>query len=184
MVKFFSRKSDITYLLRDKELEGISVIEIGLRESDKVKQINGRKRIFSALDYKCLMDFYAIFIEGNGKGTNGYIPIKAQPPTGKFPIRRGSKNCREFFQLPRQRQGIIFEDYIKGIIEELANAINAEYGTELILYFTNVCYQNKSHNVELDALILFKWKFIMGVFKHRLIEYFAVNGVSSSLLYR
>ena len=158
----------------------------GLENAEFVKdakQINGRKKLFSALDYKFLIDFYAIFLEGNGKGTNGYIPIKAHPPIGKFPIRRGSKNCREFLQLPRQRQGIIFEDYIKCMIEELANAINAEYGTELILYFTNVCYQNKSHNVELDVLLLFKWKLVMWLFKYRLKEQLT-NGVSSSQLYR
>ncbi|MBW2979718.1 hypothetical protein DRZ77_02955 [Candidatus Woesearchaeota archaeon] len=183
MERFFSGRRDITDLLQDKETEGISVIEIGLRETDKGKQIYKRKKMFSTAGHNYLINFYAIFLEGNGKGTNGYIAIKTQPPTGKFPIRRGSKNCREFLQLPRQRQGIIFEDYIKCMIEELANAINAEYGTELILYFPNVCYKNKTHNVELDVLLLFKWKLVMWLFKYRLKEQLT-NGVSSSQLYR
>ncbi|RLE44814.1 hypothetical protein DRJ16_01350 [Candidatus Woesearchaeota archaeon] len=183
MERFFSGRRDITDLLQDKEIEGISVIEIGLRENDKGKQINKRKKMFLRIDHNYLINFYAIFLEGNGKGTNGYIAIKARPPTGKFPIRRGSKNYREFFQLPRQRQGTIFEDYVKRTIKELANEINAEYGTELILYFPNVCYKNKTDNVELDVLLLFKWKLVMGLFKYRLKEQLT-NGASFSQPYR
>jgi len=168
-MKFFSGHQDITDLLRDPEIESIAVVEIGLKEDCKRNQMHSRKQFFTEVALNYSIDYYIIFLEGSAnRSNNHYISIKTTPPKGYFPIKKGSKHTRPFLDLPRSTQGIYFECSIQKEIISIVEEISEEYNRRLVACYLNVNCSNRRKCFEIDAIVLFKWRLLSGVFKYKL----------------